>query len=743
MFKKLRILPILIMALVAAIIAFSPAGTTEAGNKIADGIFLGDQDLSGKTMTEAAAAMEAYYEKIAASDLTINVRKLPDDVVKKLEAGEAVDTSSYAVIRSVKVPISTFDFEYSIEEALRVASSLGQTGKLVERYKTLMDMKYGSAQLPLSYSVDGEKVKEYVEKVFAPENTKDPVDAKFSWGKDGLQVRSKEQDGYKVYNNLTINAILQAFDAGISEDMSCTAAVGTVSATVTSDSLSNIKFSKVATYTTRFYRGSDEASANRSHNIDMACKYVNGTMVQSGQRVSLNQLIGMRTVERGFKTAAAFFNGKVVQDLGGGICQFATTVYQCLLQTEMTINVRYNHSLAVTYVSYSQDATLDWGYCDLIFTNNWNNPIYIECGTTTNTVTVSIYGVDERPKNRTVEYKTVVDEEIKTLYPAIVLEEDKAPAKPTREGSVLSAVKSHLEKIVRVNGVIQSTTKINNDYYKPLRANVHVGCKGLKLTVKRVNDIDQIYDQNGNQLLLNTSYEPIFNGRGGYYLAKDYQHDANGVALGGKLTPVSSGSTTPTQPSTEPTTQPTQPPTQPSSSETQPTQPPTQPSSSETQPTTPPTTACTHPNLTNHSYTNNNNGTHKHTATCTQCNATVTVSENETCTRFSKHGDPVPATCTSVGYTIYKCDDCGYQKWGDETAALGHNYGAWTSDGQGHHSRSCSRGDDTQTGNCSDHYDENGNCTVCGYHNPNYQPPTQATETDPNPGEGGGENGGN
>ena len=554
MFKKLRLLPILIMALVLAVIAFSPAGTSEAGNKIADGVYLGDQDLSGKTMSEAADAMEAYYEKIAASDLTINVRKLPSDVLNKLEAGEAVDTSKYDVVRTVKVPVSTFDFDYSIEEALRVASTLGQTGRLVERYKTLMDMKYGRAQLPLSYSVNGEKVKEYVDKVFAPENTKDPVDAKFSWGKDGLQVRQKEQDGLKVYNNLTVNAILQAFENGISDSISCTAAVGAVPAAVTADSLTNIKFGRVATYTTKFWRGNDESSSNRSHNIDLAARYVNGTMINPGQRASLNQLIGMRTPERGFKVGKAFYNGKVVDDYGGGVCQFATTFYQCLLQTELTVNVRYNHSLAVTYVDYSQDATLDWGYCDLVFTNNWNNPIYVECSTTYNTVTVSFYGVDERPKNRTVEYKSVVDEEIKTVYPAIVLEDDKAPAYPTREGQVLPAVKSHIEKIVRVNGVVQSTTKMNNDYYRPLRANVHVGTKGLKLTVKRENDIDKIYDQNGNQLLMNTKYEPIYNGKGGYYLAKDYKHDADGVAVysGGQLVPVSNGggSTTPTQPPT-------------------------------------------------------------------------------------------------------------------------------------------------------------------------------------------------
>ena len=746
MFKKLRFLPILIMALVLAVIAFSPAGTSEAGNKIADGVYLGDQDLSGKTMGEAADAMEAYYEKIAASDLTINVRKLPSDVLKKLEAGEAVDTSKYDVVRTVKVPVSTFDFDYSIEEALRVASTLGQTGRLVERYKTLMDMKYGRAQLPLSYSVNGEKVKEYVEKVFAPENTKDPVDAKFSWGKDGLQVRQKEQDGIKVYNNLTVNAILQAFENGISDSISCTVAVGAVPATVTADSLTNIKFGRVATYTTKFWRGNDESSSNRSHNIDLAARYVNGTMINPGQRASLNQLIGMRTPERGFKVGKAFYNGKVVDDYGGGVCQFATTFYQCLLQTELTVNVRYNHSLAVTYVDYSQDATLDWGYCDLVFTNNWNNPIYVECSTTYNTVTVSFYGVDERPKNRTVEYKSVVDEEIKTVYPAIVLEDDKAPAYPTREGQVLPAVKSHIEKIVRVNGVVQSTTKMNNDYYRPLRANVHVGTKGLKLTVKRENDIDKIYDQNGNQLLMNTKYEPIYNGRGGYYLAKDYKHDADGVAVysGGQLVPVSSahthsyGSWSSNNNGTHSRScscgdKQTENCNFDSNGKctvcgyTKPTNPPTQPS-------TEPTTAHTH----SYSWASNGNGTHN--GTCSGCGDKIT---NEACS-YDSNG---------------KCTKCGYTKPAETQHE--HNYTGWTSNGDKTHTGTCSCGDKktwpcdfndvvtpptTTTQGYTTH-----TCKVCGYSyvdsytdpvQPTTEPTTQATEPDPNPGGEGGEGGG-
>ena len=655
MAKKLRFLSIFIILLAVALTVFLPGGKTEAGNKVADGVFLGDRDLSGMTMNEAADAMEEYYEKVSASELTINVRKIPDEALAKMEAGEHVDTDQYDILYNVKIPVATFDFDYSIEDALRYASTLGQTGKLVERYKILMDMKYANAQLPLSYTIDGEKVKDYVENVFAPENTKSPVDAKFSYSTKGLTCTQMEQDGIKVNTGLTVNSILQAFEHGISDHMECTAVVGVTPPAVTHDMVENITFTMVATYTTQFWRGGDESNANRSHNIDMAAKYVNGTLVMPGQRISLNQTIGERTVERGFKIGHAYLNGKVIDVVGGGICQFATTLYQCLLQTELQINARQAHSMEVVYVDYSQDATLDWPYVDLAFTNNWDNPIYITCSTNYNSVTVNFFGVDKRPKNRTIEYKTVIDNVRKTLYPAVVLDSNKAPAYPKSEGGATDAINSHIEKIVRVNGVVQSTTTMNHDYYRPHRIDIIVGCKGLNLEVSRENEIDQIKDGSGNYLLLNNKYEPIYNGRGGYYLAKDYKHDANNVAVysGGKLVPIGSGSTTePTQP-TQPST--TETPTQPSTEPTQPSTEPTQPSTEA--PTEP--TQCQHNTWSDWTYSHNDGSSpssHTRTHTCTNCGHPE--SETHNCT-FSvvDHKD---ATTTEEGYDKYECTYCHF-----------------------------------------------------------------------------------
>ncbi len=755
MHKKLRFLPILIAVLAVSFAVTLPADTAKAGNKIAEGVRLGATDLSGMTLDEAAGVMKDYCDLIASSDLTINVRNIPDDVLTKMEAGESIDPDEYESLYSVKVPLSTFDLDYDIEGALRTASSLGEKGRLIDRYKLLMDMKYGSVELPISFSVDDQKVKTYVEKLFVPENSKEARDASFGFGAEGFHVIEKEQTGIRVSAPLTTDSILKTFENGFSDKMACNAIVGTVEPEVTSDSMEDIPFSLVATYTTRFWTYDNEANLNRSHNIMKAAQYVNGTLLMPGQSCSLNQTIGQRTEARGFKFGHAYLNGRVIDSVGGGICQFATTLYQCLLQTEMTINSRHNHSMRVDYVDYSQDATLDWPGTDLSFTNSWDYPIYITCSTSfgyPSTVTVNIYGYDQRPKNRTVEYRSIIDSTEKTIYPELRLDSGRAPGNPSTSGSVLDAVSSHLEKIVRVNGAVQSTTRMNNDYYRPLRAITTVGSRGLSLEVVREGGIDQIKDGNGNYLLLNGSYAPIYNGNGGYYLAKDYKHGANNVATysGGKLVPVgghthSYGSWAPNDDGTHTGTC----------------------SCGAVKTENCPynsrgvCTKCGAQKPTEehtHSYTwkSNGNGTHTGACSCGDAKTEKCTYDNKgICTKCGAKKQPEPtteckhvwdggkvktaATCEKDGVKVYTCTKCGETKE-EIIKATGHKWdnGKVTKEATcteaGVKTFTCSACHKTRTEAIPalGHDFQNGHCTRCGAPDPN-NPPTEPAPTEPAP----------
>ena len=84
------------------------------------------------------------------------------------------------------------------------------------------------------------------------------------------------------------------------------------------------------------------------------------------------------TIENGYKTAAAYENGQVVDSIGGGVCQIATTLYDAALQAEMEIVQRQNHSMIVTYVKPSMDAAIAGTYKDIKIKNNYSTPVYIE-----------------------------------------------------------------------------------------------------------------------------------------------------------------------------------------------------------------------------------------------------------------------------------------------------------------------------------------------------------------------------
>jgi vancomycin resistance protein YoaR len=145
-------------------------------------------------------------------------------------------------------------------------------------------------------------------------------------------------------------------------------------------------------YTTYF-----ESNPPRENNINLALSKFNGLVIERGQTVSFNSVVGKRTTERGFEEAKIIQGGEFVPGVGGGVCQASTTLFNALLTAGVKIDKSHNHSLLVSYVPIGRDAMVSSG-ADLKFTNNTGGTIYIETGTTDATETeqgcawVKIYG---------------------------------------------------------------------------------------------------------------------------------------------------------------------------------------------------------------------------------------------------------------------------------------------------------------------------------------------------------------
>ena len=158
----------------------------------------------------------------------------------------------------------------------------------------------------------------------------------------------------------------------------------------------------LSSYTT-YFDGKNEA---RSHNIRLAASLINGTVLQNGDIFSFNEVVGQRTLERGFERAAIIENGEFVEGVGGGVCQVSTTLYNVALLSGCQIVEYHPHSLAVNYVPPSRDAMVSGTFFDLKFKNVTKSTVYIKAVTGENFVSFKIYGRDFGIKYDLTSFKT-------------------------------------------------------------------------------------------------------------------------------------------------------------------------------------------------------------------------------------------------------------------------------------------------------------------------------------------------
>lgn len=131
---------------------------------------------------------------------------------------------------------------------------------------------------------------------------------------------------------------------------------------------------------------------NRVHNIKLAAKKLNHTVIEPGETFSFNGVLGKRTEEKGYEEAPILLgNGEEGEGVGGGICQVSSTLYNAVLQTNMEIVERHRHSEAVPYVPEGKDATVVYNSKDFRFKNTKDYPVEIVIAVSEEKVTVRLF----------------------------------------------------------------------------------------------------------------------------------------------------------------------------------------------------------------------------------------------------------------------------------------------------------------------------------------------------------------
>ncbi len=167
---------------------------------------------------------------------------------------------------------------------------------------------------------------------------------------------------------------------------------------VDSELLSLIRDKLIGSYATYFHAG----NKNRSNNINLAAQAINNTIVFPNETFSFNKVVGVRNQQKGYQRAKVIVRGELAEDIGGGICQVSSTLFNAVDRAGLHILERYSHSRQVPYVLPGRDATVSWNGPDFAFHNQYNQPILIRAFAGSGRLYVSVYSsefINFHPRN--------------------------------------------------------------------------------------------------------------------------------------------------------------------------------------------------------------------------------------------------------------------------------------------------------------------------------------------------------
>lgn len=422
------------------------AGAKE-NDTIKTGIYAGEIELSGMTEEEARTAIGEYVSEIGNTEVTLLAAAGKEVVVTAAELG----------------------ISWANPELVTEALEIGAHGNVIERYKVLKDLQYENRIYPILLSFDLQAINDVLTHKCA---LYDVVAADYSLKRENGQFQIIEgQSGYRLDVETSIDRVNDYLTSDwdhqpcrIALDVAVQKPQGSV------EELAQIK-DVLGTFTTSY----TSSKAERSANVENGCRLINGTLLYPGEEFSTYETVAPFSEKNGYYMAGSYVSGKVVDSLGGGICQVSTTLYNAVLLAELDVTERHNHSMVVSYVARSADAAIaESAGKDFRFVNNLDYPVYIEGYTNAKRITFNIYGKETRNPGRTVVYES---EELEVIYPpadTIYQDASRQIGYIVTESAHIG-YKAKLWKIVKEDGVEVSRTQVNSSTYKMVPRSATVG----------------------------------------------------------------------------------------------------------------------------------------------------------------------------------------------------------------------------------------------------------------------------
>lgn len=153
-----------------------------------------------------------------------------------------------------------------------------------------------------------------------------------------------------------------------------------------------------------------DSSENRKHNIALAAKAIDGSVILPEDEFSFNDTVGARTEARGYRPAYIIQDGTFVEGVGGGVCQVSSTLYNAWVLAGLDVVRVQGHSLPSGYVPMSQDATVS-EYIDLVLKNDTAFPVQVRTKTDGTDLSIAVFGKKQ-------PFKVTLLPEILSVVPA-------------------------------------------------------------------------------------------------------------------------------------------------------------------------------------------------------------------------------------------------------------------------------------------------------------------------------------
>lgn len=360
--------------------AFNLKRASISGDTFYGNVYVDDIALSGLTMEQAQEILQAQNSEIETN----------------FELFIAFGEHTWRVT-SNELPLL-----WNTDLQLEKAYMIGRTGTLEERYAQVRNLRE-PVYLTSAYTYDKSNVRELANQIssilsYDGEDSNvvafDAVNRTFAFSEDkpGQQVNSE-----KLYQDI-INALDQKqYGRTIPVD------VTVVPARITKAELS-ANYGRISSYSTITTN-----DANRNTNIRLAAMAINGSRIPAKGTLSFNETTGQRTAEKGYMEAGAIENGRTTREIGGGICQVSTTLFNALARANCDIVKRKPHAWPSDYVPRGEDATVDWPGTDLVMKNPTDWPMFVVAWYENQHVTVEIYG-------RMLDKNIKIDLESETTY---------------------------------------------------------------------------------------------------------------------------------------------------------------------------------------------------------------------------------------------------------------------------------------------------------------------------------------